>query len=84
MGVGRGGWAWGEEPLQALLSCFFCVVTPTRIQTVLTQGMSVTLWVAGTHPLRAEEVGEPTWIGAEAGRSVGRGETPGRWPGGWD
>lgn len=48
-------------------------VTPTRIQTVLTQGMSVTLWVAGTRPLRAEEVGGPTWIGAEAGRSVGRG-----------
>lgn len=48
-------------------------VTPTRIPTVPTQGMSVTPWGAETLPLRAGEAGGPTWTGAEAGRSVGRG-----------
>lgn len=50
-------------------------VTPTRTLTVPTQGMSVSLWAAGTHPPRAAGVGEPTWIAAEAGHSVGRGES---------
>lgn len=77
----RGG-ARGRSRFRPHLRAF-PAVTPTRILTVPTQGMSVMLWAAGTHPPRAGEVGVRTWIGAEAGRSVGRGET--RWrEGGWD
>lgn len=50
-------------------------MTPTQTPTVPTQETSVTLWAAGTRPLRAGAVEGPIWIGAEAERSVGRGET---------
>ena len=69
----RWGWACGGASWRLTL-LLLPTVTPTRTLTVLTQGMSVSLWAAGTHPPRAGEVGGPTWIGAEAGHSEGRGE----------
>lgn len=71
-GPGAGG---GD--VSGLTFVLLCAVTRTRIPTAPTQGTSVTLWVAGTHPPRAGEAGGPTWTGAEAGRSVGRGEASG-------
>lgn len=62
-------------------------VTHTQTPTPPIREPSVALWVAGTRPPRAGGAGEPTWIGAEAGRSVGRGMTlppasaaAGSWP----
>lgn len=74
----KAGWwdglldGMGCGDLTLLLSC---AVTPTQTPTAPTQGMSVTLWPAGTRPPRAEGVGGPTWTAAEAGHSGERGET---------